>query len=154
MDMMIVGILLALFACALFVLGGLAFAKKLPGNNYVGIRVSEVRKSQEIWEAAHHVAGTFWLVGAVALTFGAFTAFIAAGWLWILPILSVVIALVAIGAGANVGARTAATLAVAEEADEQRQAEAPAAPPTAKVNMDALRRAAQQSDSDHPGTTH
>lgn len=149
--MIIVGVILVVLAIALLVAGGLAFAKRLPGNNYIGIRVAEVRTSREIWDAAHHVAGAFWLLGGVALLFGALVAFIAQGWLWLIPVLTVVVALIAIGAGANVGARAAAALAVAEEAEEQNSAEKAPAP---QVDLDAVRRAADKADPDHPGRTH
>lgn len=147
--MIIVGAILAIMALLLLVTGGLAFAKKLPGNNYIGIRVAEVRKSKEIWDAAHHVAGTFWLLAGVALVFGALTAFVAAGWLWLIPALTLLVALVAIGVGANAGARTAAALAVAEEAEEQQNEDTTA--PAPQVDMDALRRAVHKTEPENPG---
>ena len=145
--MIIVGVILTILALALLVLGGLAFARKLPGNSYIGIRVAEVRKSKEIWEAAHHVAGAFWLLAGVALLFGALAAFIAEGWLWLFPVIAVLVAVVAVGAGANVGARTAATMAIAEEVDKQNRPEEPTQP-APQVDMDALRRAVDNSDPD------
>lgn len=140
--MIVLGCLLALFALALLIVGGLGFARKLPGNSVVGIRVAEVRKSREIWDAAHHVAGVFWLAGGVALVFGALAAFRPTDWAWLISLATVLVALVAVGAGANAGARTAAVIDVAQEAEKKRQAEAPAP----EVNLDALRRAASQSD--------
>ncbi|AWB82859.1 hypothetical protein C3B44_11415 [Corynebacterium yudongzhengii] len=141
--MIVVGVVLSLLAIALLVIGGMAFARKLPGNSYIGIRVAEVRKSPEVWEAAHHVAGTFWLFGGVALTFGALISFIAEGWLWLIPVGAVIVAVVAVGAGANVGARTAAALDVEKEYQEQQKAQEPA--PAPEVDMSALRRAVDKS---------
>lgn len=71
----ILGTVLLILAIALLVIGVLAWRRKLPGNPVIGIRVAEVRKSQEIWEAAHQVAGPLWLVGGVALVFGGLVAF-------------------------------------------------------------------------------
>lgn len=137
-----IGVLLAILALVLTVIGGLATARRLPGNGIVGIRVPEVRTSRRIWEDAHHVAGIFWLVGGVALAFGALTAFRAEGWAWILPVATVIIAVAAVGAGANAGARTAAVLDVAEELKKNNEP----APPTPQVDLAALRRAANQAD--------
>lgn len=140
--MIVFGTILALLAVVLLIVGGLAAARKLPGNSVVGIRVAEVRKSRRIWDAAHHVAGMFWLVGGVALVFGALVAFRAEGWMWLIPAATVLIALIAVGAGANAGARAAATIDVAEELEKKSQ---PAAAAPA-VDLDALRRAASQAD--------
>lgn len=140
--MIVIGTILAILAAALLIIGGLAAARKLPGNSVVGIRVAEVRKSREIWEAAHRVAGLFWIVGGVALVFGALVAFRADGWMWLIPAATAVVALFAVGAGANAGARTAAALDVAEELAKKQQPAAPAP----KVDLAALRRAASQAD--------
>ena len=84
----ILGTVLLILAIALLVIGVLAWRRKLPGNPVIGIRVAEVRKSKEIWEAAHQVAGPLWLVGGVALVFGGLVAFRAEGWMWLLPALT------------------------------------------------------------------
>lgn len=151
--MIFIGIILAVLALVLLVIGGLAAARKLPGNSVIGLRVAEVRKSQEIWDSAHHVAGLFWLLGGVALGFGALISFIASGWLWLLPVVAVLVALVAVGAGANLGARTAAAIDVAQEVEADRKANEPS--PAPAVDFEALRRAASESDSDgQPGGSH
>lgn len=140
--MIVFGTILAILAAALLIIGGLAAARKLPGNSFVGIRVAEVRKSREIWDAAHRVAGLYWLVGGVALVFGALVAFRADGWMWLIPAATVVVALIAVGAGANAGARVAAVIDVADELEKKDQPAAPAP----RVDLDALRRAASQAD--------
>lgn len=145
----ILGTVLLILAIALLVIGVLAWRRKLPGNPVIGIRVAEVRKSQEIWEAAHQVAGPLWLVGGVALVFGGLVAFRAEGWMWLLPVLAVLVALAAVGAGANIGARRAAAIDVAQKYEEEH-APAPAAP-APKVDMDALRRAADAADDKNNG---
>lgn len=145
----ILGTVLLILAIALLVLGLLAWRKKLPGNPVIGIRVAEVRKSQEIWEAAHQAAGPLWLVGGVALVFGGLIAFRAEGWMWLLPVLAVIVAVAAVGAGANIGARRAAAIDVAQKYEEEH-APAPAAP-APKVDMEALRRAANAADDNNIG---
>ena len=75
--MTVIGVILVVLAVALLVLGGLAWSRKLPGNGVVGLRVAEVRKSKELWEGAHHVAGPLWVVSGVAMAVGALVAFTA-----------------------------------------------------------------------------
>lgn len=145
----ILGTVLLILAIALLVIGVLAWRRKLPGNPVIGIRVAEVRKSKEIWEAAHQVAGPLWLVGGVALVFGGLVAFRAEGWMWLLPALTVIVALAAVGAGANIGARRAAAIDVAQKYEEEHSP-APAAP-APKVDMEALRRAADAADDKNLG---
>ncbi|WP_055174683.1 SdpI family protein [Corynebacterium lowii] len=138
---MIFGVILLVLGLILTVIGGLAWAAKLPGNGVVGIRVPEVRKSQDLWELAHRIAGPFWTLGGIALIFGACFSFIAQGWLWLLPVLTVLIALVAIGAGAGKAAHAVAVI------DARRMIEAETGGPKPAVDMDALRRAARASDN-------
>ncbi|APT93540.1 membrane protein [Corynebacterium phocae] len=130
-----IGVIILILAAALLIIGGMAAARKLPGNNIIGLRVEEARKSQEIWELSHAVAGPVWMVGGVALIFGGTVALGAQGWMWIIPVLAVIASVLAISIGANLGAR-AAHLAdkAAKEADK----------PT--VNINALRQAAQSAD--------
>lgn len=140
MILMIFGVILLLLGLILTVIGGLAWAAKLPGNGVVGIRVPEVRKSQDLWELAHRIAGPFWALGGISLLFGACFAFIAQGWLWVLPVLSVLISLVAVGAGAGQAAHAVAVI------DARRMIEAETGGPKPAVDMEALRRAARASD--------
>ncbi|MEJ4099209.1 SdpI family protein [Corynebacterium mastitidis] len=140
MERMIFGIVLLVLGLILTVIGGLAWAAKLPGNGVVGIRVPEVRKSRDLWVLAHRIAGPFWTLGGVALLFGACFAFIAQGWMWILPVLTLLIALVAVGAGAGQAAHAVAAI------DARRMIEAETGGPKPAVDVDALRRAARASD--------
>lgn len=135
----VIGIVFAVLTLALFIPGALATAGKLPGNKWVGLHVPAVRKDQGIWDQAHKVAGPFWLLAALALAFGAAFSFIASGWMWVLPVIALVAAIVAASVGGNFGARAATMVEKARE--EEPEPEKPA------VNIDALRRAAGQADN-------
>ena len=135
----VIGIVFAVLTLALFIPGALATAGKLPGNKWVGLHVPAVRKDQGIWDQAHKVAGPFWLLAALALAFGAAFSFIASGWMWVLPVVALVAAVVAASVGGNFGARAATMVEKARE--EEPEPEKPA------VNIDALRRAAGQADN-------
>lgn len=141
--MIVIGVIFLVLALVLLVIGGMATARKLPGNSVVGIRVAEVRKSKEIWDAAHHLAGPFWIIGGVALVFGGMIAFRADGWGWLIPAFAVIVALIFIGIGANVGARTAASIDVKDEYDKAN----PTPAPKPKPDLNALRRAADAEDT-------
>lgn len=106
----IIGVILLVLALVLLVVGVLAATRRLPGNGIVGIRVPEVRKSQEVWQSSHAMAGPLWIFSGVALIFGALISFVASGWLWVLPPVTVIVAIVGLASGANVGARTATVL--------------------------------------------
>lgn len=135
----VIGIVFAVLTLALFIPGALATAGKLPGNKWVGLHVPAVRKDQGIWDQAHKGAGPFWLLAALALAFGAAFSFIASGWMWVLPVVALVAAVVAASVGGNFGARAATMVEKARE--EEPEPEKPA------VNIDALRRAAGQVDN-------
>lgn len=137
----ILGIILLVIAVALAVIGGLGWSGKLPGNSFIGLKVPEVRKSEELWELAHKIAGPFWVLGAVALAFGGAFSFVATGWWWILPALTIVVALGSVGTGAAKAAHTVAALDARAIAEEQRGGTQPA------VNLDALRNAAKKLDN-------
>lgn len=109
---MIAGIILGVLAVALLVVGFLGWKRRLPGNKYLGMRIPEVRKSKDVWDAAHQVAGPVWMVAAASLGVGSMLAFAAGNvpWLWLLVVLAVVGALVLISMGANFGAQTAHVL--------------------------------------------
>lgn len=106
----IIGVILLVLALFLLVVGTLAATRRLPGNAIIGIRVPEVRKSEEVWVSSHAMAGPLWLFSGVALVFGALISFVASGWLWVLPAVTVVVAIVGLATGANIGARTATVL--------------------------------------------
>ncbi len=107
---MVIGVILLVLAAALLILGGLAWSRKLPGNGIIGIRVPEVRKSRELWDAAHGVAGPLWVVGGVSLLLSSVLAFTATGWMWLIVVLLVLAAVVLLGMGAGTGARAVSIL--------------------------------------------
>lgn len=129
-------VVIALIAVFFIVVGALAWRRALPGNGVIGLRVPEVRKEERIWKEAHQVAGPMWMLAGVALLFSAAFALREIWWLVPLPALAS-IAFVSIGA--NLGARAANLLANHKE--PQPEPEAP------KVNLDAVRRAAQGGDA-------
>lgn len=158
-GMTVVGTLLAIVAIALIIIGTLAWARRLPGNSYVGIRVPEVRKSQELWTTAHQVAGPLWVVGGIAAGIAATLCFAPSGWLHLMSAVAVLASILFVSIGANVGARAASLLDAqadvteasestccsaggAEEADGEGQASTSFTP-----DLEALRRAAQASDN-------
>lgn len=136
---LVIGIVFAVLTLALFIPGALATAGKLPGNKWVGLHVPAVRKDQGIWDQAHKVAGPFWLLASLALAFGTAFSFIASGWMWGLPAIALVAAVVAASVGGNFGARAATMVEKAREDEPQ--------PGKPAVNIDALRRAAGQADN-------
>ncbi|QDZ43425.1 SdpI family protein [Corynebacterium sp. sy039] len=148
----------ALSLCSLFLLtiGVLSWCNALRGNKIIGIRVPEVRKSEELWNAAHHVAGPIWVLASISLSFGGLMSFNAHGWEWLLPIAFCLITLVLISLGANLGARTAAILDQQQQQSTDQGCDCggtcstetnaePAATP--EVDVTALRRAAHTADA-------
>ncbi|BAC19675.1 putative tryptophan transporter [Corynebacterium efficiens YS-314] len=111
-DMTVIGIILGslfgILAVLLVVTGVLAWKAKLPGNPVLGIRVPEVRKSQELWDMAHRVAGPLWVLSGVAWAIASLMAFAATGWMWLVVGLGVIGGLVFLGMGAGMGAHTVA----------------------------------------------
>ncbi|MBK4138685.1 SdpI family protein [Corynebacterium macginleyi] len=105
--MVAVGIIFLIFAVFLVAVGALAATKRLPGNKYIGLRLQEIRKSREAWNNAHAVAGPFWALGGVALLFGGVVAFRAEGWMWLIPVTTFVISILALSIGSNLASRAA-----------------------------------------------
>lgn len=105
--MVAVGIIFLIFAVFLVAVGVLAATKRLPGNQYIGLRLQEIRKSREAWNNAHAVAGPFWALGGVALLFGGVVAFRAEGWMWLIPVTTFVISILALSIGSNLASRAA-----------------------------------------------
>ncbi|QGU08682.1 hypothetical protein COCCU_13960 [Corynebacterium occultum] len=152
----LIGVVLLVLALVLLTVGVMAASRRLPGNKVIGLRVPEVRKSREIWNSAHAVAGPLWIFGGVALVFGGLISFVASGWVWILPAVALVIGIIALASGANVGARAATLLDAQNQEDDgcsscstdggcgcggHDEAPAPA------VDLEAVRRAADASNS-------
>ncbi|MDK8626222.1 SdpI family protein [Corynebacterium appendicis] len=141
MTGVVIGVVFIVFALALLIPGLLAALGRLPGNNVVGLHVPEVRKDEEIWVRAHKVAGPYLILGGLALAFGSAFAFIADGWLWMGPVVLGVVAVAAVAAAGNQGARAARLFAEAKE----NEADADAAP-APQVDLGALRNAARRAD--------
>lgn len=68
--MTIFSIVVLILGAALLVVGGLATTRHLPGNPLIGLKVPEVRKTKEIWDVSHAVAGPMWVAAGVSLLFG------------------------------------------------------------------------------------
>ncbi|GAB2516516.1 hypothetical protein CATRI_12980 [Corynebacterium atrinae] len=151
--MFVVGLIFFALSAVLLVVGALATVRRLPGNSVIGLRVPEVRKSQEVWDGAHAVAGPFWLLAALILLFGGFISWVVSGWWSLVPLFFLIAAFMAVSVGANSGARMAVLM------DEQAGQSSgggcgtdcncgESAPEKAPANVDlqALRRAAAASD--------
>ena len=137
------GIIFLVLAIALLIPGVMAATGRLPGNKTIGLQMQEVREHEITWVKAHKVVGPFWILGAIALFFSAAFSFIAAGWVWIMPVIGLIFAVVAISLGGNYGARTAILVDKAVKNEEQQ----PTAP-APKLDIDALRRAAGKADGE------
>lgn len=144
---MVVGIVLIVLGLAALLLGLLAFTKRLPGNSVVGLKVPEVRKSPEVWSEAHRVAGPMWMVAGVILNFAGLIALRAHGWVWILPVLLILVALVAMSLGSNFGARAAVVLSENNECGDSCGCGGGESEPAPAVDVDALRQAVQKRES-------
>ena len=111
--MIVIPLILLVVAICVAVVAGLAWTAKLPGNNWVGIRAPEARKSQENWDITHRVAGPPWAVSAIAFFGSALLAFLAirpeaSGWMWLWVVVAVLGGLAMIGVGGAMGAHTIA----------------------------------------------
>src|SRR5699024_3395863 len=104
-SMVVVGLILLVFALYWLIFGALATARRLPGNKYFGLRIPDVRKSKEPWDGSNVVAGPVWFLACVYCLYCALVAFLASGWMYLIPFASVLIAIVAISVGSELGAR-------------------------------------------------
>nr|WP_120492759.1 SdpI family protein [Corynebacterium lactis] len=111
--MIVIPVIALVVAICVAVVAGLAWSAKLPGNNWIGIRAPEARKSQENWDITHRVAGPPWAVSAVAFLGAAALGFLAvrpeaSGWLWLWFAVAVLGGLAMLGVGAAIGSHTIA----------------------------------------------
>lgn len=146
--MTIVSIVALIVAAGLIGVGLLAWTRHLPGNGVVGLRVPEVRKNQQIWEVAHAVAGPMWLAAGVSLLFGGLAGLrLSPLYAAIFLALTVFVALVFIGTGANLGAK-AAHLMDRQSAEEGCGEDCNCGEPEPKPEVDvaALRRAMRTAE--------
>ncbi|MGX1739035.1 SdpI family protein [Corynebacterium flavescens] len=153
--MLAVGIIMLIVAALLLIVGGLAATGHLPGNNVIGLRLVEIRKSRAAWDNAHKVAGLFWVLSGVALLFGGIAALNASGWMWLLPAAMVVVSILALSVGSNMGSRAAYLFDQAHKEEDGcgdscncgDSCDSDSEEPAAEVDLGALRQAAEKSDN-------
>lgn len=108
---MLVVVLVLLVGLAL-VVGGtglLALTGKLPGNDVLGVRTPETRRSPEAWELANRAAGPAFLGSGLVLLLGTLALGLIGGWIGALVVVvAVVIALALLNVAGIAGARAAA----------------------------------------------
>lgn len=121
--MIVLSVLLCVIGLAVLVTGVLAVTAKLPGNKWVGLRVPEARKSREMWDTGHRIAGPTWTGAGIALVAAGLVS-LQGGWMWVIAGLLLVGALFLIGMGAALAAQTLAKIdhAKAKKAEEARAA--------------------------------
>lgn len=149
--MLAIAIIFFILAAILLVVGGLATARKLPGNSVVGLRLVEIRKSKEAWDNAHAIAGPFWALAGVSLVFGGIVAISASGWMWTISALTFVIAVLALSIGSNMGSRAAFLWDEAHKEEEGcgdscNCGDGGCGSEKPEVDLGALRKAAEKSD--------
>lgn len=108
--MTIVATILIFLGLIQLAIGVAGWTGRLPGNPYVGIRVPEVRKSQELWDTAHRIAGPFWSLAGLTLAAAGALTLNAEGWAWGLVVVAILATLVFIGMGAGMAAHTVALI--------------------------------------------
>lgn len=123
-PMIAIPIILLLLSAAIAVVAGLAWSAKLPGNNWVGIRAQEARKSKENWDITHRVAGPSWAVAAVAFLGSAALAYVATqpdttGWMWVWVAVAALGGVGMLGVGGAMGSHTIALYDAKKTADEE-----------------------------------
>lgn len=108
--MIVLTVVLVLVGLAFFVAGLLGAMGKLPGNPVVGLRVPEVRKSEELWITAHKIVGPAWMGAGAAFLGAALITLKVSGWMWLVFALLLIGAVFLIGLGSALGAHTVARL--------------------------------------------
>ena len=99
--------------------GILALAGKLPGNDFLGARTPETRKSPEAWELANRAAGPAFLGSGFALLLGSVALGLVGGWIGgIVVVVAVIISLALLNVAGIAGARTAAAWDARQPQDE------------------------------------
>ena len=111
--MIVIPVITLVLAVCIAVVAGLAWSAKLPGNNWIGIRAPEARKSQENWDITHRVAGPPWAVSAVAFLGATMLGFLAirpdaSGWMWLWYAVALLAGIAMLGIGAAIGSHTIA----------------------------------------------
>lgn len=108
--MIVLTVVLVVVGLAFFIAGLLGAAGKLPGNPVVGLRVPEVRKTEELWNTAHRIVGPAWMGAGAAFIGAALITLKVSGWMWLVFALLLVGAAFLIGLGSALGAHAVARL--------------------------------------------
>lgn len=149
-------VICAILAIIMGIAGVLGWTRHFPGNSHIGIITAGTRKSLEAWERAHFVAGPFWLIGALAFVFAALFSYRGS---WILAVIATLLGLVLLALGVGSGARFSALYDASSSAaadsgtDGSAGEDGDSQPATVRVDVDAVRKAAQRSRQDGSGTT-
>ena len=117
--MIVLSVILCIIGLAILVVGVLALTNKLPGNSVVGLRIPEVRQSQENWTLAHRIAGPGWIGSGLVMLLGALVSSSASGWMWLVVAMLVVGSLVLAGIGSAMAAHALAQVDAARQREEQ-----------------------------------
>lgn len=152
--MNILGSILLILGIAVMVIGVLAWTKHLPGNSYIGIKVKEVRKSKEQWDAAHQLAGPVWTASGLALVIAALPFFTGNYWLLVISAIGIFAAVYFYGLGGSLATRAAGVMGQESESESEGcssgccsdSSSEPASTTPTSIDIDALRRAASHSD--------
>lgn len=158
MPMLAVGIIMLIVAALLLIVGALAATGNLPGNNVIGLRLIEIRRSRAAWDNAHKVAGPFWVLSGVSLFFGGIVALNASGWMWLIPAAMAAVCLLALSVGSNLGSRAAYLFDQAQAEEEgcgdscncggdSCTSAGEANQQSPEIDLESLRRAAEQFDT-------
>lgn len=152
--MVFIGIVMLIIAAFLVLVGILGWTERLPGNSYIGLRIPEVRKSREMWQIAHKMAGPLWVAGGVTSILAGLLFLTDSIWLWILAGVLIVVALIFVSLGASAGARAVSIISAQEDSGSDSccssggsDASNQQAAATPEVDIAALRRAAQSKNS-------
>ena len=108
--MIVLTVVLVVVGLVFFIAGLLGAVGKLPGNPVVGLRVPEVRKTEELWNTAHRIVGPAWMGAGAAFLGAALITLKVSGWMWLVFALLLVGAAFLIGLGSALGAHAVARL--------------------------------------------
>ena len=107
--LVVVSVLLVGLALVVGGTGLLALTGKLPGNDVLGVRTPETRRSPEAWELANRAAGPAFLGSGIVLLLGTLALGLIGGWIGgIVVVVAVAIAFALLNVAGIAGARAAA----------------------------------------------
>lgn len=116
--LVVVSVLLVVLALVVGGTGLLALTGRLPGNDVLGVRTPETRRSPEAWELANRAAGPAFLGSGLVLLLGTLAQGLIGGWIGgVVVVVAVAIALALLNLAGIAGARAAA-IWQAEQGDE------------------------------------